>query len=289
MLNRQNPSGIRNSSNYASQVLRTVVHYLYWLEQNKFVRNVVGETKHHKVRIQGSVRGIKHPLTKFGTGTSKSTVTPRKEWIETIKAYGPEREDLAERFELMVDWGMSAGLRAHEICALKISQLPTRETAVNALRESRKVYIKLTVTKGSKVDSIPISPLLLIRTWDYIELIRPDITEWFAKKSKSEYELYEEPDAIFLSSKTGKAVTSRSLSNSIRSAFLRAVEAGDLTIDEKVWTHGLRHNFTTNLLKGFDAAGVKRPEALARQATRHAREDSLEDYSSERFNEDFNG
>jgi integrase len=289
LLNRENSSGIRNSSNYASQVLRTVVHYLYWLEQNKFVRNIVGETKHHKVRIQASERGIKHPLTKNGAGSSKSIVTPRKEWIETVKTYGPEREDLTERFELMIDWGMSAGLRAHEICALTISQLPVRETAVNALKEGRKVYVKLTVTKGSKVDNIPISPLLLIRTWDYIELYRPDITEWFSKKSKSEYEVYREPDEIFLSSKTGKAVTSRSFSNSIRSALLRAIEAGDLTVDEKVWTHGLRHNFTNNLLKGFDAAGVKRPEALARQATRHAHEDSLENYSGERFNEDFNG
>jgi len=289
LLNRRNSSDIQNSRNYAAQVLRTVIHYLHWLERNKFVRNVVGETKRHKVRIQVSRRGIKHPLTKAGSGTSKKTVTPRKTWIEAVKTYGPKREDLAERFELMIDWGMSAGLRAHEICALKIDQLPLRETAENALSEKRKVYIKLTVTKGGKVPNIPISPLLVIRTWDYVELYRPDITKSCEKKAKSEYEVYAEPGEIFLSSNTGKALTRKSLSNSIRTAFLKAVDVEDLTLDERVWTHGLRHNFTTTFLKGLDAAGVKRPEAVARQATRHDHEDSLEDYSSERFNEDFHG
>lgn len=145
------------------------------------------------------------------------------------------------------------------------------------------------MTKGGKVWTIPISPLLVIRTWDYVELYRTDITETCGKKAKSEYEIYTEPGEIFLSSNTGKALTSKSLSNSIRTAFLKAVDVGDLTLDERVWTHGLRHNFTNSLLKGFDAAGVKRPEAVAKQATRHTHEDSLEDYSSERFNEDFHG
>lgn len=289
LLDRKNSSGIRNSSNYVSQVLRTVVYYLHWLEQNKFVRNVIGETKYHKVRVQATVRGIKHPLAKSGEGANKPKVTPRKDWIETVKTYGPNREDLAERFELMIDWGMGAGLRAHEICALTISQLPLRKTAENALTEGRKLSLKLTVTKGSKPAKIPVSPLLILKTWDYIELYRADITEWFANKAKSQYQVYREPDEIFLSRNTGKAVKRRSFSNSIRTAFLKAVEAGDLTVDERVWTHGLRHNFTNNLLKGADAAGLKRPEALVKQATRHAHEDSLEGYANERFNEDFHG
>lgn len=289
LLKRKNSSGIRNSGNYASQVLRTVVHYLYWLEQNKFVRYVIGQTKQYRVRIKVDERGIKHPLTKNRTGKSKPTVTPRKEWIETVKTFGPAREDLAERFELMIDWGMSAGLRAHEICALTISQLPIKETAENALADGRKVYIRLTVTKGGKVDNISVSPLLIMRTWDYINFYRIDVVNKFKKKSESEYEVYKTPDEIFLSSSTGQAITSKSISNSIRSAFLKAVDAKELTIDEKVWTHGLRHNFTNNLLKGLDAAGVKRPEAIARQASRHAHENSLEDYANERFNEDFHG
>jgi len=291
LLERKNSSGIYNSRNYASQVLRTVIHYLHWLEQNKFIRNVVGETKHHQIRIEGSSwgnRGIKHPLTKNGAG-SRKVVTPRKEWIESVKIHGPTREDLAVRFELMIDWGSSAGLRAMEICALTRGALPVRETAEKALKDGRKLYIYLPKTKGNKSDSIPVSPLLVMRTWDYIDLYRTDITNVFKKRFKSKFEVYREPDEIFLSNKTGQAVTSRSLSNAIRASFLKAVKSGDLTVDEKVWTHGLRHNYTTNLLKGLDAAGIKRPEAIARQATRHSHESSLETYSNERFNEDFHG
>lgn len=292
LLERKNVSGIRNSKNYASQVLRTVIHYLHWLEQNKFIRNVVGVTKNHRIRVEFGVvgkKGMKHPLTKNGSALNKRKITPRKEWIEAVKIHGPERRDLASRFELMIDWGSGAGLRAMEICALNKLCLPGRETAKKALEDGRKVYIQLPKTKGGKEDRILVSPLLVMRTWDYIDIYRPDVTEFFTNKFKAKYEVYEEPDEIFLSNKTGQAVNSRSFSNGVRSAFLKAVESGTLTLDEKVWAHGLRHNFTTNLLKGLDAGGVKRPEAIACQATRHSHEDSLEPYTSERFNEDFHG
>lgn len=291
LLRRKNSSGSYNSKNYAAQVLRTVIHYIYWLERNKFVRNVIGETNEFKVRVEISAqgnRGIRHPLTRKGS-TSKVTVTPRKEWIDAVKMQGPAREDLAERFDLMIDWGRSAGLRAKEICGLTKAVLPSRESAERASVQGRKLKVNLPVSKGEKDDAVSVSPQLLIQTWDFIDLYRTDIVEKFTKRFKSRYKIYEDPAEIFLSDKTGRAIDKKSFSNAIRKAYKKAVDAGTLTVDERVWVHGLRHNFVNNLLKGLDAGGVKRPEALARQATRHNHERSLEIYSTDRFNECFNG
>jgi integrase len=98
---------------------------------------------------------------------------------------------------------------------------------------------------------------------------------------------YIEPKYIFLSDKTGSTLLPGSFSNSIRTAFLRAVDAGDLTEDERVWCHGLRHYFSVVLLKKLDEKKVNRPEAVARQATRHGCDDAMEPYLTERFNESF--
>jgi len=207
---RENSSGIRNSENYASQVLRTVIHYLYWLEENKYIRGVVGENKRNKVRIKKTPRGIRHPLSNERKPTQKQSVTPRGEWIAAVKAYGPMREDLAIRFELMIDWGRSAGLRAKEICYLKVNQMPLRKTAERALVEGRNVYVDLRITKGGKPAKIPVSPLLIQKTWDYIDIFRVDVVSFFSQKAKRKYEVYEDPGLIFLSSKTGRSISAYS-------------------------------------------------------------------------------
>lgn len=289
ILGRKNASGQPNSLNYATQILRSVIHYLYWLETNGYLRHVVGETKLHKVRIELKKKGVSHPLSQDTSSGRKLTITPRKDWIESIKPYGPQREDLAIRFELMLEWGVGLGLRAMEICALRVDQLPSRETARKAYEEAKNVFFKLTKTKGGKPSTVPVSPLLVMRTWDYIDQYRGDIIRDAEKRHKRRYKVYQQPSEIFLSGKTGEVLTPRGFSNAVRKAFLSAVEAKALTIDERVWVHGLRHNFTANLLRGFDAKGVARPEAVARQVTRHGHVDSMEPYLTDRFNEDFDG
>lgn len=287
---RENDFGRTNSKNYVTQVMRSSVHFLNWLEQEKYIRGVVGEGRFYKVRVTCTKGGnLKHPLIKDDTKDKRTSVTPRSDWIGAVKAHGPEREDLASRFELMVDWGTTLGLRANEICSLRLRQLPEFETAEKAIQNKKLVYIKLTETKGGKEKVVPVSPLLIKKTWVYVFSERSKIVDVLKARAKSSKKIYTESEYIFLSATTGDRLDSRSLSNELRRSFLKAVDAGVLTQDERVWLHGLRHNFTVNHLKMLDAKGVKRPEAIARQVTRHGSEDAMEPYLTDRFNEDFDG
>lgn len=279
-----------NTENYTCQVLRTCVTFLKWLEDSKYIRMVVGEGALYKVRITiGSKNGISHPCFKNESKNKRRSTAPRIEWIDIVKAHGPKRYDLAARFELMMSWGHGLGLRAFEVCNLKISQLPLRETAEKAIRGGVNLDITLTETKGDNEATIPVSPFLIKQTWDFIDIYRGEVTSERARISKLAYESYEDPGYIFLSKTTGSMLKAASFSNSVRNGFLAAVEAGELTCDERVWLHGLRHNFTVGLLKGLDDAGVRRPEAVARQATRHGSDDAMEPYLTDRFNRDFHG
>lgn len=286
---RENPVGKRNSGNYAAQVLRSVVNYLDWLESNEFIHGVVGDDRNSRVRIKRTDRGVSHFLAKDKRGTAKVVITPRREWIDLVKAHGPERSDLASRFELMIDWCKSLGLRAMEVCALEIDQLPTLDTAIRAIERKTLLKIRLTKTKGRRTALIPVTPLLVKSTWDYINTDRQIVVKRLRRTASRRHEVYYHPQSIFLSDKTGNALSRRSFSNAVRRGFLKAVDAGELTLDERVWAHGLRHNFAANLLKAFDAAKVKEPEELARQITRHKSESALEAYLTDRFNDEFDG
>lgn len=282
-------SGVDNKEKYAAQVVSSVVRYLYWLEGNHYIRGVIGVGKKYKVRINEGKNGIKHPEAIDKSKDKRKLIAPRTEWVEIIKPYGPKRPDLALRFELMIDWCDVVGLRAMEVCALRIEQLPVRKTVENAILHKRRVDVCLVKTKGGKVSTVPVSPLLIKKTLDYIDSDRDVVVDEQKRIFKHDYRVYVEPPEIFLSANTGGAITPRAFSNSVRSAFKKAVLSGELTVDERVWVHGLRHNFVDTLLKRFDKEGVKRPEQLARLLTRHSSVDSMEPYMVDRFNGDFHG
>lgn len=282
-----------NSSNYVGHVLRTVIAFLDWAQKSNYARNLTGYGEFSRIRLlpAKSEGAISHPLVKrFTREKSPSRTAPLKEWIETVKEHttlaGAEQY---KRFELMVDWGVGVGLRAHEICALNIEQLPSRKTVENAAINGKNVFISLHVTKGSKPKTVPLSPLLVKRTWDYIEGERLIIVNKFKSKAKKNKVPFSESSEVFLSATTGRALNARSFSNQVRNAWLNAVNCGELTEDELVWAHGLRHRFATDLLKGLDSAGVKRPEEIAKHLSRHSKSESLEAYTVGRYFEDDNG
>lgn len=278
-----------NTENYASQVLRTVVNFLYWLEAHEYIRGVVGKTAQYPVRITQSARGIQHGLVKINRGGTKKFGAPQSGWINVVKLYGPKRDDLAERFELMIEWAASLGLRAAELCHLEIGQLPGEDSADKALYESRNLQMRIVFAKGRKQSNVPVSPLLVKKTWNYIHGSREKITAKHKRRARTSYKVFRDPGWVFLSDLTGDRLEARAFSNSVRSAFLKAVDSGELTLDERVWVHGLRHNFTVNLLRKLDEKGVKRAEAVARQVTRHGSEDAMAPYLTDRFNDSFDG
>lgn len=285
----RNGDGRENTQNYASQVIRTVLVYCHWLTQQKYHEFLCGEGKQYKIQIiSGNKGGMKHPLIKNQNSDKKRIAAPWSEWIEIVKIYGPQREDLAHRYELMLDWGRLAGLRAHEICLLKIGQIPSRDSALKAIQQKRKLKIKLYIMKGGQEGYVSVTPSLIIKTLDYIDLYRNDVVKKFKAKARKKRENHKDSEYVFLSDKTGSHVTPKGLSNAVRKAFLTAVNSGKLTDDERVWLHGLRHNFISLEFKLADKMNIKNPENFVRHSSRHKSVNSLNDYSTGRYDEDFN-
>ena len=287
----RNDDESHNTENYASQVCRTVIDYCLWLTKNNYEPYLCGPTKYHKIQITYSESNkVKHSTSENSNSDKRQKIAPRSNWIEHIKPFGPQTAGLAIRFELMIDWGRLGGLRAVEICLLKINSLPQRETAERALHTERLIPTNLSVSKGGRKEVVRVPPSLVLATWDYIDLYRVQTVRKFNRIHKEEPERaeYIEPSSIFLSDKTGQNLCPISFSISIRKAYLEAVRKGKLTEDERVWAHGLRHNFITKTLKANDEAGYKRPERLTMQSSRHSSLDAMEVYAGDRFSDDFN-
>lgn len=282
-----NRSGHRNKESYAVAVISSVLSYLMWLENSGFFFNLIGETPEHKVRVTINHRKkIKHPLTKLNNSKQKTVVVPRSDWIDSIVRFGPKDEVSQKVFELMVDYAKVLGLRAKEVCSLKIADLPSIDTVKKKLDAEESIYLHLKITKGSKEANIPIPHQLALNTWNYIEYLRPSRIKVAKRKAKAELKHFVDDGYIFLNS-NGERFSERGFSNSVRRAFLKAVEAGNLTEDERVWLHGLRHHAITKILRALDASGAKKPEAITRVVSRHASDDTLEPYTSDRFDETF--
>ncbi|WP_299977082.1 site-specific integrase [uncultured Pseudoteredinibacter sp.] len=268
-----------NTQSYASQVLRTVLSYLYWLETEGYVYNLVGQGRAFRVRVKLSDAGVmSHPAMKVSSSVKANRPTPRIEWIDKIKLFGPKSEHLAARFELMVDWGSAMGLRAHEITNLKINSLPSLDTALNAIDGSYDLAITLKVTKGSKPRTIPVSPLLIKNTWEFIFTEREQVVSKWKRRAVKKREVYKDSGFVFLSDTTGESLCPRSLSNQVRSAWKEAVAAEMLTSDEPVWTHGLRHCSLKTTHDHLFLAGVERAESVVRQVAGHSSEGAIDTY-----------
>ncbi|KJY79898.1 tyrosine-type recombinase/integrase [Vibrio nigripulchritudo] len=281
-----------NSKNYVGQVLGTVIAYLKWTQEQGYTNYLVGLTEDHRIKLKHSDSkkgdGTVHPLVKGLTKEkSPARTAPRRDWIDKVKANTHiATRELATRYELMIDWGLGLGLRAHEVCALTIDQLPLRQTAENAYINGENVFIDIVVSKGSKPKRMPVTPILVKRTWDFIERERVLIIRKLKNKAKAKRVAFVDSEILFPSSRTGGGIHPRTFSNQVRKAFLIAVEQGDLTEDEIVWAHGLRHRHATDTLKGLDDNGVKNPQRIAKHSTRHAHESTLDGYTVARFFED---
>ena len=286
ILDRGGINPTKNSDNYASQLLRTAVAFLWWLEQNEYIRGVIGVHRTNPVRVSETRKGVRHYLTRGASRKRSNVATPRKKWIEAIKTHGPQRPDLAERFELMIDWGAGLGLRAMEICSLEISDLPSAQLADTALRDKCNLGITIR-SKGALQKKVPVSPLLIKKSWQYINSSRNVVVRHQSKLAQKEYGKYQDSKFVFLSDKTGTQINPGSFSNTVRSAYRKSVDAGDLPEGCRVWAHGLRHHFAVTVTREYDKRGVKNVENISRQLTRHGSEDAMEPYLIDRFDDSF--
>ena len=268
---------------YVSQILTTVINFLVWCEDNEYCKNLIGTASTFKIRIISNKDSYTHKLIQYySKQKSPLKLAPKEEWISKVLAVSHFKSNRLEtRFSLMVDWALKAGLRAHEICALNIDQIPTREKIEKSLIAKENIYIVLNVTKGMKKSKIPVSPDLLKKTRDYIDFERKEIIKKFREKSQLTRKAYSPPQEVFLSLKTGQALHPRTLSNQIRTGWCQAVKDGELTEDQHVWTHGLRHRFATTILKGFsERTNIRDPQQVTKMLTRHKHASTVDTYTA---------
>lgn len=277
------------SGGYVSQLLSSVISFLYWCENNNYCKNLIGVTSKFKIKVFQTKNGVTHNLVKYYEKQKASPkIAPRDEWIETVLSEEYfNSEDLEIRFNLMVEWGRRCGLRAHEICALSIDQIPSRETLEQAIIEKKNIFIELTVTKGKKKARIPVSGILLKKTLDYIESERNQLIKKFKNKARLQRKAYIPPQQVFISSRTGQALHRRTFSNQLNARWQQAVENGNLTKNQHVWVHGLRHRFATDKLKEISQlTSIRDPGEVTKTLTRHRHSSTLDIYTASIYLED---
>lgn len=279
------------SGGYVSQLLSSVIDFLFWCENNNYCKNLIGVTSKFKIKVFQTKNGVTHNLVKYYNKQGASPkIAPRDEWIETVLSEEYfKSEDLEIRFNLMVEWGRRCGLRAHEICALSVDQIPSRETLEQNIIEKNNSFIELTVTKGKKKARIPVSGILLKKTLDYIESERNQLIKKFKNEARLQRKAYIPPQQVFISSTTGQALHRRTFSNQLRSRWLQALENGNLTQDQYVWVHGLRHRFATDKLKKISQLKhIRDPREVTKTLTRHSHSSTLDIYTASIHLEDMN-
>ena len=282
----------QNKPTYVSQLLNFIVHFLLWCEENSYCKNLIGTNKSFKIKVIKTRKSSTHQLVQaYEKQKSAPKNAPKISWIEKIlEEENFKSEDLLTRFSLMIDWGKEAGLRAKEIVELCIDQIPSREDIEKSIISKEMIYIKLTATKGKVENNIPISSILLKRTRDYIDFERVKLIKKLQSKSELSGEKYDEPIEIFLSSRSGKKLHKRTLSNQVRKAWVSALKNEQLGKNQYVWLHGLRHYFATKKLVDVDEIkSVRNPEEFTKTLTRHKHSSTLNIYTNRIILDDMYG
>ncbi len=253
--NEQETLGVHRGT--INERLRLVFRFYWWAQQNGYVRDLIGEADwDHEgrkvpppiraaVRRSGGGDGVTRTtytsnLLYRNTGRARNAHTPTGEETARVHEHLADTAyELSVRNTLMASWAEELGLRRKEFAALRVAQIP-REDTIRELLESAELYpMELVVTKGQKNRSVPVTPELLLRTWDFIVCERADMIAAIQKRNAA----YRPPEEIFLSSRTGEVMNLTAISNLLGRAFRAAKVPG--------WGHRLRARFLTNLTEAY--------------------------------------
>ncbi|WP_143084561.1 site-specific integrase [Massilia yuzhufengensis] len=232
-----------------------------WLEIHGYITNMVRVPGHndHAVfepmlsskkaangRFRRSRYGIISGIRPKNKDADSLQPTPTSEDLTKlyVVADNPGNQDLTDRNHLLIDWYGQTGVRRVEAQNLTVDQIP-EWPAIDRLRSLGHAYeLRLTITKGGKARHIGVLPDLLERTRDWIEGPRDKIIRRFKRNGLA----YSEPKEIFVSSKTGKALTLTSMTNLFTAFFSEANVEGH--------GHRLRAYYLTNLLHAEVEAAI---------------------------------
>jgi integrase len=249
--------------NTAGQYLRSVIDHLKWLEDKGIARGLIGNGDGFKVNLDGGGNWLSES---YSTKRSNREDAPPTQAVEAVKSYLQTKVDeFQRRDELMIDWQLTVGLRAMEVCGLLLRDIPSRESSEKKLSRGKTIRI-VVVGKGRRARSVSVAPSLIFNTLDWVDAGRRQI---LSRLPKSDVAAADSPSGALFISLSGKALLPASLSNKIRAAYLAARQADAIDDDVRVWSHGLRHRFATDDHKARNDAGQPRAAFHTKQALGH--------------------
>lgn len=260
--------------NYVSQIFSTAFRYMRWMQEEGLVAGLIGQNKDNRI-VDPSLPNGRHPLIPKIVKKSSVAVMPSWEEIEITKSHLPRVDDsLRVRDELIMDWAV---LRANEIACIPLAEIPSQEAIDALLVSGQTKLITIPRSKGGGEYPIEMHPELLNRTRHWADYDRPRILKVAKDRAKKRGSRFIDPPELFVT-RRGKAIDSRTISNTIRTGCKAAIAAGDLAKGTRVWAHGLRHRELSHDFQSRVDAGQRGAEELTKRRANHKSIKSTEPY-----------
>lgn len=251
--------GRRSKPERINVSLNTIFSFYRWAEETKVLRYRVGvyvpadlpvDLQDFEFPISAKLKIVKASNGQsYHTWSTRLTIregetgagrrhTPTEAEVRRLHEVTVERLN-GERNSLLFSWAEEAGPRRSEVLRLVKSQLPSIEDFVNLAEADEPWIIKLK-RKGGAYKSINVPLELAMRTMEYVEFERRQVVDDCLKTFIG----YQEPDEVFLSSKTGLPLHPDSLTSISRTFFkLAGIERSSF--------HRLRAKFSVTSLEAL--------------------------------------
>jgi integrase len=283
------------SARRVNEVLHIIFAFYKWAEESRRLKYHVGiyvpdelpiELREHIFSLSAKRSFKKSPHGKVTGGWTTSISlskaesplptrhTPTEDEIQRLHQVVIEKKN-GERDSLMLSWAEETGSRRAEFLRICVSDMPTSVRLADCIERDIPWTISV-LRKGGSRKPILAPPDLLIRTLDYIKVVREPIVDDCRKRIVG----YREPPQIFISSTTGTALHPDSVTSIGSSAFraagianasghrlrarfgVRVIETlvdalldGDLVGHESAWVEAI-------LIKAAEIMGHSDPSSL---------------------------
>ncbi len=203
-----------------------------WEEEGHFRPQIVLDVKGYDPRSDSPYKDLKYssPLLYKNIRAPKRTI-PTEDQTSKMQAKLSSFRD-----QIMSQWTEQTGLRAFEICKIKVEDVPSFDD-IDALEDADNHHKFLLKGKGRKERFIYVQSDLLTSTREYIEGERAQLVERKKKKGGA----YHEPEEVFLSKTTGQPLDSETFSKYVTKAFRKT------GVDAR--NHDLRAKFITKFIQ----------------------------------------
>jgi integrase len=218
--------------NTVNRAVTIICKFYEWAHARKFIRTL--DLRYEAVRM--TQHGFLAHIVDETKLSARAVVIPRRRRNERLPRFFTKAEQeriieaLSPRDQLIALWAVNTGAREHEICALRVAQLPSDASYASR----RRARVPLTKTKGNAPGDLWVPSWLIDRTFQHVSFFgRRRVMRASEQRGKPI------PDNIFLG-RWGTPLKPDSVYNNFKAA-IRA-----LGMDGTF--HDLRHTFAITTL-----------------------------------------